>query len=102
MMCAGHESGVRDSCVGDSGGPLVKNFVVDGDDAYYQVGIVSFGFECGKPNEPGIYARVTEYTDWIHRLVIDSTVTNWCSDKFLTELLSAISHYDTYLNNWNK
>ena len=70
MMCAGHENGVRDSCVGDSGGPLVKNFVVDGDDAYYQVGIVSFGFECGKPNEPGIYTRLTEYTDWIHRLVV--------------------------------
>ena len=72
MMCAGHEQGKRDSCVGDSGGPLVKNFVIDGDQTYYQVGIVSFGFECAKPREPGVYARVTHYTNWIHRIVAHS------------------------------
>ena len=69
MLCAGHEAGLRDSCVGDSGGALVKNFDVDGDDAYYQVGVVSFGFECAKPKEPGIYTRMTSYTKWMYRPV---------------------------------
>ena len=69
MLCAGHEASLRDSCVGDSGGALVKNFDVDGDDAYYQVGVVSFGFECAKPKEPGIYTRMTSYTKWMYRQV---------------------------------
>jgi len=78
QICAGHAEGKRDACVGDSGGPMVRHFDVEGSDVYYQIGIVSFGFECGKPKEPGVYSRVTTYRDWIY---------------------SAMQHYDSYLNN---
>ena len=32
------------------------------------MGIVSFGIGCGRPNYPGIYAKVAKYTNWIKSL----------------------------------
>lgn len=66
IICAGDFN--RDSCQGDSGGPLVKR------DAYnwpYQVGIVSWGIGCGREGSPGVYAKVSFYSDWIEDLVVD-------------------------------
>uniref|UniRef100_A0A3B5L6V9 Peptidase S1 domain-containing protein n=1 Tax=Xiphophorus couchianus TaxID=32473 RepID=A0A3B5L6V9_9TELE len=63
MICAGLAEGGRDSCQGDSGGPMVSN---DGT-RWVQSGIVSFGFECARPDYPGVYARVvSQYNDWIN------------------------------------
>lgn len=60
-VCAGFESGGKDSCQGDSGGPLVR--VVE--NRYELVGIVSFGYGCGQPGAPGVYTRVASYLNWI-------------------------------------
>lgn len=60
-LCAGFTEGGKDSCQGDSGGPIfeIRNGVP------VQVGVVSFGDGCARPNKSGVYARVSGAYDWI-------------------------------------
>ncbi|XP_058462770.1 CLIP domain-containing serine protease B4-like [Malaya genurostris] len=60
QLCAGAEKG-KDTCQGDSGGGLVAP--VDG--FYYEYGVVSWGYGCGRKGVPGVYTRVTSFLDWI-------------------------------------
>ncbi|ANZ38397.1 hypothetical protein BBK82_22350 [Lentzea guizhouensis] len=51
MLCAGR--GGRDACTGDSGGPLVVKGRL--------AGVVSYGRGCARPDEPGVYTRLSHY-----------------------------------------
>ena len=62
-ICATGLVGGKDSCFGDSGGPLVV--AADNDRGYAQVGIVSWGPQCGNPLYPGVYTRVSSFSKWI-------------------------------------
>jgi len=61
MMCAGFPG--RDSCQGDSGGPLYdeENDVI--------VGLTSWGYKCADLKYPGVYARISDQTDWIQEVI---------------------------------
>ncbi|XDV13475.1 hypothetical protein PO909_001870 [Leuciscus waleckii] len=75
MICAGLlNQGGKDSCQGDSGGPLVSK----NGSRWIQSGIVSFGEGCADPRYPGVYARVSQYQDWIN-LYTDSNQPGFVS-----------------------
>ncbi|KAB0801689.1 hypothetical protein PPYR_03875 [Photinus pyralis] len=70
QVCAGHHTEAKDTCQGDSGGPLQ---IVNPDPNIYCmysiVGVTSFGKACGVANLPGVYTRVSNYVDWIEKIV---------------------------------
>ena len=61
QVCASSSRAGEDSCQGDSGGPL---FAGEGPDARI-LGIVSYGFGCGRAGVPGVYTRVGGFAQWI-------------------------------------
>ncbi|XP_057283104.1 serine protease 56 [Pezoporus wallicus] len=68
MFCAGYLSGGIDTCQGDSGGPLACQD--PSSHRFVLYGITSWGDGCGERGKPGVYTRVTAFTDWL-RLQMD-------------------------------
>lgn len=66
FLCAGYKDGMQDACSGDSGGPLV---VFRGDNRAEVIGVVSWGIGCGVRGRPGVYTRISMFTDWIHHII---------------------------------
>ncbi|WP_189133411.1 S1 family peptidase [Wenjunlia tyrosinilytica] len=58
-ICAGYmATGGVDTCQGDSGGPMFRR---DNNNAWIQVGIVSWGNGCARPGYPGVYSEVSTF-----------------------------------------
>ena len=60
-FCAGYPQGQQDSCSGDSGGPIVINR----GGQIVQLGTVSWGIGCARPDKYGVYADVAALSGWI-------------------------------------
>ncbi|KTF84319.1 hypothetical protein cypCar_00028410 [Cyprinus carpio] len=61
MLCAADRNWEKDACQGDSGGPLVCEV----NNTMFLFGIISWGKECSKKFNPGVYTKVTNYNNWI-------------------------------------
>ncbi|MFD9981095.1 S1 family peptidase [Streptomyces massasporeus] len=61
-ICAGFDAGGVDTCQGDSGGPMFRK---DNAGAWIQVGIVSWGEGCARPEAPGVYTEVSTFASAI-------------------------------------
>jgi len=78
-FCAGKITGSADICNGDGGGPLAR--VVNGKPYLY--GISLGGFDCGRPESPGIFTQVNEYADWINGNIDDEkecSISSECAE----------------------
>jgi secreted trypsin-like serine protease len=62
-ICAGDwDNGGIDTCQGDSGGPMFRK---DDSDTWVQIGIVSWGNGCARPQNPGVYTQVSRFAESI-------------------------------------
>jgi len=80
MLCAGFKDRYKsDVCKGDSGGP----YIMLDNSQQYQVGIVSYGPECGESDMPGFYTHTGRFFDWIkhetdfHKEQCDDKQCDW-------------------------
>jgi len=64
MICAFIPGGGKGSCQGDSGGPLMINT----NDGWQQIGIVSWGIGCAADGFPGVYTRTALFSDWVKEI----------------------------------
>jgi len=66
-ICAYNPKKHSDSCQGDSGSGLV----VMAEDGPVLVGIVSYGWDCGDDQTPGVYTRIQHFKRWIKSIIFD-------------------------------
>lgn len=59
VFCAGVAG--KDSCDGDSGGPIFFQT----NNGIRQMGVVSWGSSCAEANKPGVYTKLSAFTDWL-------------------------------------
>lgn len=57
MICARADG--KDSCQGDSGGPMIDKKTKK------QLGVVSWGIGCARPEYPGVYSNIANQKSWI-------------------------------------
>uniref|UniRef100_A0A8C8YSK6 Peptidase S1 domain-containing protein n=1 Tax=Prolemur simus TaxID=1328070 RepID=A0A8C8YSK6_PROSS len=87
MVC-GYNAQGKDACQGDSGGPLVCEL----NDAWIQVGIVSWGIGCSSKGIPAVYTEVSFYKDWVNSRLSQASCPD--SEGFLVLFLCLVLPLD--------
>ena len=83
MLCAGWVQGGRDACFGDSGGPLALP-ATEAAVGWSQIGIVSWGDGCARPQRYGVYTSVIDFVPWIRACLADAASTPCTSGQPLS------------------
>ncbi|PKG85205.1 serine protease [Colwellia sp. 75C3] len=96
MICAEFLGGGKGSCQGDSGGPLLVNT----NQGWQQIGIVSYGVGCADAAFPDVYARVGNFTDWI-KSITQGIAVEPSPDFAITPQNTAQTKQLTITNNSN-
>ncbi|XP_006171078.1 putative serine protease 46 [Tupaia chinensis] len=84
MLCASSEWG-QDTCQGNSGSSLV----CQQNGSWIQMGVVSWSFNCGRRQFPGIYTSTTHFTQWIKKQVSDMKFVSRAGPALLSPVLHA-------------
>ncbi|XP_073840716.1 venom protease-like [Musca autumnalis] len=72
VVCAGVLTGGKDTCQGDSGGPLMIPETSNNVARFYLLGVIAYGFGCGRPEIPGVYTSTQYFMDWITERIEDT------------------------------
>ncbi|XP_006868906.1 PREDICTED: serine protease 46-like [Chrysochloris asiatica] len=82
MLCGNLERGMK-FCKVNSGSPLVCQV----NKTWIQVGLVSWGFSCGRSHLPSIYTSTSSFTRWIKNQVSDVKFTSQACLAFLSPVI---------------
>uniref|UniRef100_A0A8C0WUL3 Peptidase S1 domain-containing protein n=1 Tax=Castor canadensis TaxID=51338 RepID=A0A8C0WUL3_CASCN len=85
MICATNYE--ENLCHEDAGGPLACE--VDG--RWILAGVLSWEKACAKPQNPGVYSRVTRYTSWIKKQLSNGAPSGLCLSSWLLFLFWLLS-----------
>ncbi|KAM5187358.1 putative serine protease 45 [Callospermophilus lateralis] len=66
-------------CSGDSGGPLACEVY----GRWVLAGVLSWEKACTQTQNPGVFARITKYSQWIKKQLSHGTLTGPCSSSWL-------------------
>ena len=69
---------------GDSGGPLIYQDRMSGRFQLY--GITSWGDGCGEKGKPGVYTRVSAFSDWIQAEIQSESTASITVGSFSSRL----------------
>ena len=72
MICSMTGKDKKTPCFGDSGSAMMLE--TDKAGQHVLIGLVAFGAECGHPEVPAVYARVTTVLPWIWSIVEDENL----------------------------